>query len=69
MQASEITGEMLVAAAEEIADVVSPDRLNASSIAPSVFDENLSHAVSRAVAAASRTRVRPGGGAKESAMQ
>ena len=69
MQASEITGEMLVAAAEEIADVVSPDRLNASSIAPSVFDENVSHAVSRAVVAASRTRVRPGGGAKESAMQ
>ena len=69
VQASEITGEMLVAAAEEIADVVSPDRLNASSIAPSVFDENVSHAVSRAVVAASRTRVRPGGGAKESAMQ
>jgi len=69
VQASEITGEMLVAAAEEVADVVSPDRLNASSIAPSVFDENVSHAVSRAVVAASRTRVRPGGGAKESAMQ
>ena len=43
--------------------------LNASSIAPSVFDENMSHAVSRAVVAALRTRVRPGGGAKESAMQ
>lgn len=69
VQASEITGEMLVAAAEEIADVLSPDRLNASYIAPSVFDENVSHAVSRAVVAASRTRVRPGGGAKESAMQ
>ena len=69
MQASEITGEMLVAAAEEIADVLSPDRLNASYIVPSAFDENVSHAVSRAVVAASRTRARPGGGAKESAMQ
>jgi malate dehydrogenase (oxaloacetate-decarboxylating) len=69
VQASEITGEMLVAAAEAIADVVSPDQLNASHIVPSVFDENLSHSVSRAMAAASRTRVHPGGGAKESAMQ
>ena len=68
-QTTEITDEMLAAAAEEIADVVSPDRLNASYSVPSVFDETVSHAVSRAVAAASRTRVRPGGGAKESAMQ
>ena len=68
-QATEITDEMLVAAAEELADVVSPDRLNASYIVPSAFDENVSRTVSRAVVAASRTRVRPGGGAKESAMQ
>ena len=68
-QASEITDEVLVAAAEAIADVVSPDQLNASYIVPSVFDESVSHAVSRAVVAASRTRVHPGGRAKESAMQ
>ena len=68
-QATEITDEMLVAAAAAIADVVSPDQLNASYIVPSVFDENISHAVSRAVVAASRSRIHPGGGAKESAMQ
>jgi malate dehydrogenase (oxaloacetate-decarboxylating) len=68
-QATEITDEMLVAAAEAIADVVSPDQLNGPPIVSSVFDENVSHAVSRAMAAASRTRVHPGGGAKESAMQ
>ena len=68
-QATEITDGMLVAAAEAIADVVSPDQLNASYIVPSVFDENVSHAVSRAVVAASRSRLRPAGGAKESAMQ
>jgi len=68
-QATEITDGMLVAAAEAIADVVSPDQLNASYIVPSVFDENVSHAVSRAVVAASRTRLHPAGGAKESAMQ
>ncbi len=68
-QATEITDGMLVAAAEAIADVVLPDQLNASYIVPSVFDENVSHAVSRAVVAASRSRLRPAGGAKESAMQ
>ncbi|HEY5117654.1 MAG TPA: hypothetical protein VIJ00_19180 [Nakamurella sp.] len=60
---------MLIAAAEAIADVVSPDQLNASYIVPSVFDENVSHAVSRAVVAASRCRLHPVGGARESAMQ
>ena len=73
-QATEITDEMLVAAAAviadaAIADAVSPDQLNASYIVPRVFDENVSPAVSRAVVAASRSRVHPGGGAKESAMQ
>jgi len=67
-QATEITDEMLVAAAEAIADVVSPNQLNASYIVPSVFDENVAHAVSRAVVAASHSRA-TGGGAKESAMQ
>ena len=68
-QATEITDEMLVAAAEAIADVVSPNQLNASYIVPSVFDDNVAHAVSRAVVAASHSRAHPGGGAKESAMQ
>jgi malate dehydrogenase (oxaloacetate-decarboxylating) len=76
-RAAAITDEILVVAAEAIADAVSPDQLNASSIVQSVFDENASHAVSRAVAhavwravaAASRSRLHPGGVAKESAMQ
>ena len=62
-------GQLLVAAAEAIADVVSPNQLNASSFVPSVFDEKVAHAVSRAVVAVSHSRVHPGGGAKESAMQ
>ncbi len=41
-QATEITDAMLLAAAEAIANVVSPDQLNASYIVPSVFDENVS---------------------------
>ena len=61
-------GQLLVADAEAIADVVSPNQLNASYIVPSVFDENVAHAVSRAVVAASHSRA-TGGGAKESAMQ
>jgi malate dehydrogenase (oxaloacetate-decarboxylating) len=67
-QASEITDEMLLAAAEAIANVVSPGQLNASYIVPSVFDENVSKAVARAVVAASKGRTRIGGGAKESAL-
>ena len=43
-----------------------PTQLNASYIVPSVFDENVSKAVARAVVEASRARVRIGGGAKES---
>mgnify|MGYP001940468114 CR=1 FL=1 len=64
----EINDEMLNAAAAAIADVVSPDQLNASYIVPSVFDENVSKAVARAVVEASRSRVHIGGGAKESAL-
>ncbi|MET0965118.1 MAG: NAD-dependent malic enzyme [Nakamurella sp.] len=67
-QASEITDEMLLAAAEAIANVVSPGQLNASYIVPSVFDENVSKAVARAVVEVSKSRVRIGGGAKESAL-
>ena len=67
-QATEITDEMLLAAAEAIANVVSSTQLNASYIVPSVFDENVSKAVARAVLEASRARARIGGGAKESAL-
>ena len=49
--------------------MVSPDQLNASYIVPSVFDENVSKAVARAVVEASRSGARIGGGAKESALR
>jgi len=68
-RATDITDEMLVAAARAIADVVSPDQPNASYIVRSVLDEKVSHAVSRAVVAASPSRLHPVGGAKESAMR
>ncbi len=67
-QATEITDEMLLAAAGAIANVVSSTQLNASYIVPSVFDENVSKAVARAVVEASGSKVRIGGGAKESAL-
>ncbi|PRY46401.1 NAD-dependent malic enzyme [Umezawaea tangerina] len=47
--ASTITDSMLLAAANAIADVVSPDQLNASFIVPSVFDATVSGAVAEAV--------------------
>ncbi len=48
--ARDITTEMLVAAAEAIADCVGRDELNASFIVPSVFDARVAPAVARAVA-------------------
>ena len=48
-QASKITDELLVAAAEAIADCVSPDQLNTSFIVPSVFDPNVVTKVAAAV--------------------
>jgi malate dehydrogenase (oxaloacetate-decarboxylating) len=48
-QAHTITDEMLVAAANAIADVVDGDRLNASYIIPSVFDHTVAGAVAEAV--------------------
>jgi len=66
-QARMITDEMLTAAALAIADVVSPDQLNASYIVPSVFDEKVAKAVARAVVAAARDSQLSAGGAKESA--
>jgi malate dehydrogenase (oxaloacetate-decarboxylating) len=51
-QANGITDEMLLAAADAIADVVDGDRLNASFIVPSVFDSAVAPAVAEAVAKA-----------------
>jgi malate dehydrogenase (oxaloacetate-decarboxylating) len=47
--AHKISDEMLVAAAEAIADCVSPEQLNASFIVPSVFDANVVKSVAAAV--------------------
>ena len=47
--AHKITDEMLVAAAEAIADCVTPDQLNSSFIVPSVFDAGVVKAVAEAV--------------------
>ena len=49
--AREITNEMLVAAAEAIANCVSAHELNASYIVPSVFDARVAPAVAAAVEA------------------
>jgi malate dehydrogenase (oxaloacetate-decarboxylating) len=51
--ASDITTEMLVAAANAIANCVASEELNASYIVPSVFDPMVSAGVAHAVAAAS----------------
>jgi malate dehydrogenase (oxaloacetate-decarboxylating) len=48
-QAHTITDDMLLAAADAIADVVDGERLNASFIVPSVFDSQVSPAVAEAV--------------------
>ncbi|WHT19984.1 NAD-dependent malic enzyme [Crossiella sp. CA-258035] len=55
--ANSITDDMLVAAAGAIADVVAPERLNASFIVPSVFDTNVSPAVAEAVRKAAGSAV------------
>jgi malate dehydrogenase (oxaloacetate-decarboxylating) len=49
---SDISDEMMIAAATAIADCVHPDELNASYIVPSVFDPEVSPAVAAAVRAA-----------------
>ena len=48
---SDITDEMLIAAAHAIADKVQPDQLNSSYIVPSVFDASVAPAVAAAVRA------------------
>ncbi|OZM70540.1 NAD-dependent malic enzyme [Amycolatopsis antarctica] len=53
-QAHQIDDEMLLAAADAIADVVVDGRLNASFIVPSVFDSAVAPAVADAVKAAAR---------------
>jgi len=50
-QANKITDKLLVAAAEAIADCVSPSQLNTSFIVPSVFDPNVVTKVAAAVKA------------------
>jgi len=50
-QAHKITDKLLVAAAEAIADCVSPSQLNTSFIVPSVFDPNVVATVAAAVKA------------------
>ena len=60
--ASDITDEMLIAAATAIADCVEPDELNASYIVPSVFDPAVAPAVAAAVRGGGRCprcRARP----------
>ena len=59
--ASDITDEMMIAAATAIADCVHPDELNASYIVPSVFDADVAPAVAAAVRLAAGARHHDGG--------
>ena len=52
---TKITDEMLLAAADAIADEVSPEQLNASFIVPSVFDDRVAPAVAKAIVEHART--------------
>ncbi|HET8604784.1 MAG TPA: NAD-dependent malic enzyme [Marmoricola sp.] len=52
--AHEITDEVMLAAAQAIAEAVAPEQLNASYIVPSVFDPEVAPAVAAAVAEAAR---------------
>ena len=54
VRASEINEEMKVAAAEALANLVSPEELNADYIIPKAFDPRVAPAVSKAVAKAAR---------------
>ncbi len=54
VRASEINDEMRVAAAHAIADLVTPDELNAEYILPQPFDPRIKDAVAAAVAEAAR---------------
>jgi len=54
VRASDINEEMKMAAAQALADLVSPEELNADYIIPAAFDERVSPAVAKAVAEAAR---------------
>ena len=55
-QVHDITDEMMLAAAEAIADAVAPDQLNSSYIVPSVFDAEVAPAVATRVKRAAGAR-------------
>ena len=54
VRASDINEEMKVAAANALADLITPEELNADYIIPAAFDERVGPAVARAVAEAAR---------------
>ena len=54
VRASDINDEMKIAAAHALADLVSPDELNADYILPAAFDPRVKDAVAKAVAKAAR---------------
>ena len=54
VRASDINEEMKMAAAEALADLVSPEELSADYIIPAAFDKRVGPAVAKAVAEAAR---------------
>ena len=54
VRASDINDEMKAAAAYAIADIVSPEELNAEYILPAAFDKRVGPAVAKAVAEAAK---------------
>ena len=54
VRASDINEEMKVAAANALADLITPEELNADYIIPAAFDERVGPAVAKAVAEAAR---------------
>jgi malate dehydrogenase (oxaloacetate-decarboxylating) len=61
-----IDDKMLLAAAQAVADVVTEDQLNANYIIPSVFQEQVHHAVATAVRDAAAAELAAGEGQAES---
>ena len=54
MRASDINEEMKMAAAKALADLISPEELNADYIIPKAFDKRVGPAVAAAVAEAAK---------------
>ena len=54
VRASDINEEMKMAAAQALADLVSPEELSADYIIPAAFDRRVGPAVAKAVAEAAR---------------